>query len=119
MSHHLDSECGLDGYVRLCFRNNHPMLYVALQEGRILHPIWLKVDASVMLNPDVRFSIGVAYQDGVEIIDHEKAADQIDFDVLFTRTDWNDPEIQKRLQMGEKTEVLIPDIIPLDMIIGQ
>jgi hypothetical protein len=118
ISHCLDRKYELDGYVRLCFRNKHPMLYVARQEGRISDPIWLRVDGSIMLNPDVRFSIGVPYQNGVEIIDHEKAADRIDFEVLFTRTDWNDPEIQKRLQIGEKTEVLVPKIVPRDMILG-
>jgi ssDNA thymidine ADP-ribosyltransferase, DarT len=92
------------------------MLYAAQQDGRISHPVWLKVDASIMLDPNVRFSIGVAYQNGVEVIEHERAADQIDFEVLFARTDWNDPEIQRRLQIGEKTEVLVPDIVPLNMI---
>jgi hypothetical protein len=119
MSHYLDQKYGLDGYVRLCFRNEHPMLYVARQEGRIAKPTWLKIDASIMLNPDVRFSIGIAYQNGVELIEHERAAVDIDFEVLFTRQHWNDPEIQERLQIGEKTEVLVPDIVPSSMIIRQ
>jgi hypothetical protein len=117
MSRYLDAKFGLDGYVRLCFTSCHPMLHVALQQGRILHPIWLKIDASVMLHPNVRFSIGVPYQNGVEIINHERAADEIDFEVLFTWMDWNDPEIQRRRQMGEKTEVLVPDVVPWKKII--
>jgi hypothetical protein len=102
MSHYLDKKLGLDRFVRLCFQNSHPMLHVANQEGRIADPTWLKVDASIMLNPDVRFSIGVAYQDGVEIINHEMAANRIDFEVLFTWMDWNDPEIQRRRQIGKR-----------------
>ena len=46
----------------------------------------------------------------------EKARKIIDFEVLYTRTDWRDPEIQRRLHQAEKYEILVPKKIPLDLI---
>jgi hypothetical protein len=40
----------------------------------------------------------------------------IDFEVLYTRTEWRNPDIQKRLQQAEKCEILVPRKIPLEMI---
>jgi hypothetical protein len=113
LSHHLDRERGLDRYVHLCFRMTHPMEFRAREEGRISKTVWIGVDASVMLDPDVRFSAGVSYQEGIEIVDHERAARELDFEVIYSWMDWTDPEIQKRRQVGEKTEILVPNMVPL------
>ncbi len=43
-SHDADRHKGLDSYVHLAFIDDHPMLYVAKQEGRIQEPIWLQID---------------------------------------------------------------------------
>ena len=43
----------------------------------------------------------------------EQARDLIDYAVLYTRTDWSDPEIQARLQAAEKAEILVPDHVPM------
>jgi hypothetical protein len=40
----------------------------------------------------------------------------IDFEVLYARTTWTDPEIQQRLRAAEKYEILVPRAIPLDLI---
>jgi hypothetical protein len=52
----------------------------------------------------------------VEACTIEAAVDIIDFEVLYTRTDWADPEIRRRLQQAEKYEVLVPKRIPLSLI---
>jgi hypothetical protein len=46
----------------------------------------------------------------------KQAAEMIDFEVLYTRTDWKDPLIRQRLLQAEKCEVLVPRLIPLDLI---
>ena len=46
----------------------------------------------------------------------EEAKQLIDFEVLFTRTNWRDAAIQLRLQQAEKSEILVPDHIPLAFI---
>jgi hypothetical protein len=113
-----DADCmkGMDEYVHLCFRNTHPMEYVARQDGRIEDTIFLQIHADVLLWEGVKFTADVSNKSGVEIYTMEKARKIIDFEVLYTRTDWRDPEIQRRLQQTEKYEILVPKKIPLDLI---
>jgi hypothetical protein len=40
----------------------------------------------------------------------------IDYEVLYTRTDWRDPVIQQRLAQAERCEILVPRFIPLELI---
>jgi len=116
LSHDLDRQKGLDKYVHLTFTQSHPMLFLAESEGRIADPIWLKVDASVLIDPRVRFSSDVSNKNRVNIIDHEEALRKLDFEVLFKYMDWSDPEIQVRRKAAEKSEILVPDTIPIDKI---
>lgn len=111
-----DGMKGMDSYVHLCFRSNHPMEYVARQEGRIGDTIFLQINPDVLLWAGVKFTADVANKSGVAICAIEDAKSIIDFDVLYSRTDWKDPEIQRRLQHAEKYEILVPRRIPLDMI---
>lgn len=47
-SRDVDRRRSLHRYVHLCFKSNHPMEYVARQEGRIGDTIFLQVHASVI-----------------------------------------------------------------------
>ena len=40
----------------------------------------------------------------------------IDFEVLYSRTNWSDYQVQQRLQAAEKYEILVPRVIPLELI---
>ena len=62
------------------------------------------------------FTDDVSNKAGVEIHTIQEARKLIDFEVLYTRTNWSDPDIQKRLQQAEKCEILVPKKIPLDLI---
>ena len=117
-SHDADRYKGLDGYVHLAFIDDHPMLYVAKKEGRIQEPIWLQIDISVVTTPGTMYSVDVSNKSGVNLIDNDAAIHQIDFDVLFTYMDWRNPEIQQRRKNAVKSEILVPDIVPLDKIKG-
>jgi hypothetical protein len=111
-----DDQRGLDRYVHLCFKANHPMEYTARQEGRIGDSIFLQIHPDVLKNDGVMFTPDVSNKAGVEMITMEKALEVIDFPVLYTRTDWTDPKVQARLQLAEKCEILIPDHIPMNLI---
>jgi ssDNA thymidine ADP-ribosyltransferase DarT-like protein len=111
-----DNIKGMDKYIHLCFRNNHPMEYVARQAGHIADTIYLQIHANVLQWEGVRYTADVANKAGVEIHTIEEARKMIDFEVLYTRTDWNDSDIKSRLQQAEKCEILVPRKIPLDMI---
>lgn len=117
-SHSADSIKGLDEYVHLAFVDDHPMLFRAKQEERIKDPIWLKIRSEIILGEDVRFCSDVSNKSGVAILDSEQAKEEIDFDVLFIRMDWRDPVIQQRRQAAIKSEILIPRLVPIEMILG-
>lgn len=61
-------------------------------------------------------AFGIANSNDVEIIPLPEAIDQLDFEVLYTRTNWFDPEIQDRLRKVEKYEILVPDCVPRKLI---
>jgi hypothetical protein len=107
---------GLDEYVHLCFRPTHPMEFVARREGRIVDSIFLNVHPEVLQWDGVLFTADVSNKRGVQAYPIHEAAEMIDYEVLYTRTDWKDANIRQRLLQAEKCEVLVPRLIPLEMI---
>ncbi|GHC64179.1 DarT ssDNA thymidine ADP-ribosyltransferase family protein [Limoniibacter endophyticus] len=106
----------MDKYVHLCFRKNHPMEYVAKQDSRISQSVFLEIKRDVLSIPGVLFTNDVANKNGVEAVSIDQANSMVDFEVLYTKTDWSDPAIKARLAQAEKYEVLVPAIIPLNLI---
>jgi hypothetical protein len=47
-----------------------------------------------------------------------EAVEQMDFEVVYDRTDWTDPEVKQRRLRAKKYELLVPGPIALDMITG-
>jgi ssDNA thymidine ADP-ribosyltransferase DarT-like protein len=115
-SQNADGMSGVDRYVHLCFRANHPMEFLARQAGHIQDTIFLQINPSVIQDAGVRFTSEVANKSGATLHTMEEAKTLIDFEVLYTRTDWTNPIIQERLLNAEKCEILVPDFIPLTMI---
>lgn len=115
-SHEEDVRRGLDEYVHLCFRWTHPMEYVARSEGRISDSVYLNVHPEVLQWDGVLFTPDVSNKSGVKSFSIEEASDMIDYEVLYTRTDWRDPAIQQRLAQAERCEILVPRFIPLELI---
>lgn len=117
-SHNADKLKGLHDFVHLAFLAEHPMQFIAKQDGRISKPIWLKIDASAILDSGTRFTNDVSNKTGVALLTADQAMEHIDFEVLFTRTDWKDGNIQARRRQALKSEILIPRIIPIHKILG-
>ena len=111
-----DGISGVDRYVHLCFRPNHPMELLARQAGHIQDTIFLQINPAVIYNDGVQFTSEVANKSGAILHTMEEAKTLIDFEVLYTRTDWSNPAIQQRLLNAEKCEILVPTLIPLNMI---
>ena len=107
-----DRRFGMDRFVHLCFNTNHPLEYLARQDGRIQRTAWLYVDPSILNEKGVLFCPGVSNRTDIEPVPISEAADLIDFEVLYTRTDWNDPAVYARRQAAEKCEILVPDAVP-------
>jgi hypothetical protein len=109
-----DDMVGMDKYVHLCLRTNHALEHIAKQDGRIEKTVWLYIDAaSVFKTKGVLYSYGVSNKSGMKICPIQEAAGDIDFQVLYTRTDWHDPEINARLSQAELCEILVPEHVPL------
>jgi len=118
-SHEADAYKGMDRYVHLCLRPTHPMEHVAKVDGRIASSIFLNVHTDALKISGVRFTAGVSNKSDVETHSIEDATGIIDFDMLYGGwKDWNNPEIQARLQTVEKYEILVPDHIPLKLILN-
>lgn len=118
LSWHLDLQRGIDPYVSLCMTQNHGMKFVAHQAGRLPNPRYLVIKPEVLLIPGVRVAFGIANANGVQNLPLEEAVDCLDLEVLYSRTNWGDPAINARLRAAEKFEVLIPNAVPRDLIIG-
>ena len=118
LSHRLDREYGLDKYVHLSFIKEHPMQYVKTRDGNIPNPVWLEIDASVLFKSDSIFSNQVANKTNAKIYDINELTEHMDLDVLWGRTDWRDPEIQKRRRLAKYGEIMIKDKISIRDIIG-
>ena len=118
LSHQLDNARGIDPYVSLCLTRNHGMQFVATKDGRLKKPRYLGIKPQVLLIAGTRMAFGIANANDVKIVPMVDAIDQLDREVLYTRTNWSDPAVNKRLSAAEKFEVLVPDSVPRDQILG-
>ncbi len=110
-----DVHKGLEDYVSLCFTTSHPMCHNAHIEGRIPNPRYLAINSDVLKIEGVKITLGVANKAGTELVNVEDGLEQLDREVLYTRTDWDDPDIQTRLQNAEKCEILVPKFVPTEL----
>ena len=111
-----DRSKGMDAYVHLCFFNEHPMEYLAKQAGRIETSKFLVIEPAVLRTPNSLISIGVANKADMSYGEPNEFIEKIDLKVIYTKTDWKDKEIQERRRAAKKSEILIPEHIPLNFI---
>ncbi len=115
--HSLDADrmFGMDQYVHLCFKSNHPMEHLAREDGRIQKTQWLYIDdaPSVLKIDGVLYCPGVSNKSGMEPCTVQEAVDKIDYTALYEYLDWNVSENYQRRLSAEKCEILVPDHLPL------
>ena len=117
LSRQLDRERNLDRYVHLTLTTEHPMAHRAQQDGRIEDIQWLTIDKRVLDEPGVLFSKGVANSKSAEILPLDEAYDAIDTASLRAEyVDWDDPEIKARTMQARKSEILVPEHVPIHLI---
>jgi hypothetical protein len=109
-----DKYCGMDAYVHLCFRKNHPMQYKGSKDGRSFR--WLKIDPAVIILDGVKLTDQVSNKTGVVPGDPMEMFRKLDWEVLWTRMVWQDPAVKARLDVAEKWEILVPNVVPLKYI---
>lgn len=112
-SRQLDARDGLQHYVRVSFVTQHPMMYVAMNEGRISNPVLLEIDPQVIYWKDSKYADRNATKKGAHVggdIDDFKA---IHFSAIKARKHFDlDDDEQKFFQ----AEVLVKNFIPLEYI---
>jgi hypothetical protein len=113
-----DDRCGMDGYVHLCFRSNHPMEHLAKCDGRIQQSKFLNISADVLTIAGTMCTLDVSNKAGIVPVTIDQACKSIDFEVLYHQTDWKDPKIKARLQQASKYEILVPTKVPIGLISG-
>lgn len=118
LSHRLDDQRGISDFVSLCFTRNHPMKFVANRDGRLPSPRYLGITTEVLRLPGVRLAFGIANANETRIMNLAEAIALMDLEVIYSRTDWGNPEINTRLRTAEKMELLIPHYIPRALIAG-
>jgi hypothetical protein len=113
-----DRRSGMDRYVHLCFFDEHPMEWLARQQGRIENSTFLRVEPKVLMVPGVMMTDIVANRRDAVPETAERMVGQHDLKVIYTRTDWKDSAVQERLKSARKYEILVPDHVPLELIKG-
>lgn len=93
-------------------------LRVARQDGRIVQSKFLQISADVLRTAGVMFTADVSNKSGIHLMDFASAVEQLDFDVVYNRTDWKDAAIQARRQAAKKYEILVPKHVPINHILN-
>jgi hypothetical protein len=117
-SHDADCHKGVDRHVHLSLTPNHPMEYVAKQEERIGVSQVLRIRPEILAAEQAKITLGVANAAGVPLLDVEEAILQLDFGALYPMSKWRDDETFERYKVARKGELLIPDRVPIEMIVG-
>lgn len=109
----LDTRDGLQHYVRVSFVTQHPMMYVAMNEGRISNPVLLEIDPQVIYWKDSKFADRNATKNGAQVGNGMDDFKAIHFSAVKAKKHFDlDDDEQKFYQ----AEVLVKNFIPLEYI---
>lgn len=113
LSRELDQRDHLRHYVRVSFTTQHPMMYVAMQDGRLSNPVILEIDPEVIYWQNSRYANMNATKSGVKkggTIDDFK---QIHFQSVKAHKHFDLPEEE---QPYFQAEIMVKNFIPLEYI---
>lgn len=112
-SRSLDQRDGLEYYARLSFVPDHPMMYVAMDDGRISNPVVLEIDIEAALWEDTLFADRNMTKNGANVGGAVSDLKSIHFD-LFGNSRYFDLDDEDK--MYYKAEVLVKHFVPLEYI---
>lgn len=114
-SRSLDSRDGLQNFVRISFTPQHPMMYVAMNDGRISNPIILEIDLEVILDTTSKFANMNATKTGANVGSSLDDFKKIHFSAFRSKTHFDLPEEEQKFFQAE---VLVKNHIPLSAILN-
>lgn len=113
LSRDLDRRYNLQDYVRLSFTRNHPMMYVARNEGRIPNPIVLKVSTEVVYWINTMYSDMNATKTGHSVGSSIEYLHNIHFDTVRQNNHFDLSDTEKKYYQAE---ILVKTWIPIEYI---
>jgi hypothetical protein len=115
VSRQLDSGRNLEDYVRVSFTTQHPMMYVAMREGRISNPVILEIDPEIIYWKDTLYSNmnATIHRIKPNIGSTLDDFNQIHFQSVKSRKHFDLPDEE---QPYYQAEVLVKNFIPLEFI---
>lgn len=112
-SRDLDRRDNLQNFVRVSFVREHPMMYVAMNEGRISNPVILEIDPEVIYWQDSLYADRNATKNGALVGSSIDDFSQLHFNSFKAKKHFDlDADEQKFYQ----AEVLVKNHIPLQFI---
>lgn len=115
LSRDLDRRDGLQHYVRVSFTTQHPMMFVAMGDGRISNPVILEIAPEVIYWQDTCFADMNATRNGANVGEGVDDFKRIHFDAVKARKHFDLAEDE---QPYFQAEVLVKNSIPLKYIIN-
>lgn len=112
-SRSLDSRDNLQRYVRVSFVTEHPMMYVAMADGRISNPVILEINPQVIWWQHSKYADRNATKNGAQVGDSLSDFKAIHFNSIKAKKHFDLPDDE---QMFFQAEVLIKNFIPLEYI---
>ena len=113
LSRQLNSRDGLQHYVRVSFVTQHPMMFVAMNEGRISNPVLLEIDPEVVCWDDTLYADRNATKTGARVGGTLDDFKRIHFQSVKAR---NHFDLDEAEQPFYQAEVLVKNFIPLQYI---
>lgn len=113
LSWSLDKQAGLEHYVRVSFTSNHPMMYVAMNEGRISNPVLLEIDPEVIYDENTRYADRNTTRSGARIGGTLNDFKRIHFQTIKAKKHF---DLDTDEQPFYQAEILVKNSIPLKYI---
>ena len=115
LSRILDRRDNLQNYVRVSFTPEHPMMYVAMNEGRITNPVILEIDPDVIYDADTKYADRNATRNGANVGGSFDDFKKIHFKSVKARKHF---DLDADEQPFYQAEILVRNMIPLDKILN-
>lgn len=112
-SRSLDKRGGLEYYARLSFVPDHPMMYVAMDDGRISNPVVLEIDLETALWENTLYADRNMTKNGANVGGSVDDLNAIHFNLFWGHRYF---DLSDEDKMYYKAEVLVKNFIPLKYI---
>lgn len=113
LSRSLDRRDGLQNFVRVSFTQNHPMMYIAINQDRISNPVILKISPEVIYWQNSKFSDRNATRNGANVGGQLDDFKKIHFGSVRQK---NHFDLDEDEQQYFQAEILVKNHIPLQYI---